>query len=349
MCQTHTTYRDAYALADLPWFALRDGHLTLADDTIEPAIDVHTHLALAYGRPMQLDLWKGHARTEHYLPLERPLELDTYVNRNFSEDDLSRMKRDLTLGSLGAGDMRQTHTAPNLVREMDDLGIGLSIMLPIDLPGISRNAETYLDVADRTERLLSMGSVHPYSADVAGRLATQKARGAKGVKVHPAVQLVAPDDDRAMSLYRVCAELDLPVLWHCGPVGIEPRLGRYLSNLKHYWPAIQANPRTTFILGHSGALQMEMALDLARAYPNVWLEISSQSVGNIERIVREAPPERVMFGSDWPFYHQAIPLAKVLTATEGDAGARRRVLWENAARLFELTREQVFAARVAAG
>lgn len=344
MCQTHE-YADAYALAELPWFTLKEGRIVLEDSSVEPAVDVHTHLALAYGRPMQVDLWQEHPQTEHYLPLERRLDMDTYVNRNFTDDDLTRMKRDLTLGSLGAGGMRRTHTAPNLMREMADMGVGLSILLPIELPGISRNAETYLDVAERAPTLLSMGSVHPWSNDVAGRLATQKTLGALGVKVHPAVQMVAPDDERAMALYRVCAELDLPVLWHCGPVGIEPRLGRYLSRLKHYWPAIHANPRTTFILGHSGALQMEMALDLCRAYPNVWMEMSSQSATNVKRIVREAPPERVLFGSDWPFYHQAIPLAKVLEATEGDPGARRRVLWENAARLFGLTREQVFASR----
>ena len=347
MCGTETTFRDAYALTELPWFTLREGRITLADDTVEPAVDVHTHLALAYGRPMQVDLWKEHERTQHYLPLERRLDLDVYVNRNFTPDDLTRMKRDLTLKSMSGGGMRATHTAANLEREMAEVGVGLSLLLPIELPGISRNAETYLEVVEESATLRSLGSVHPYSTDVAGRLASQKAHGALGVKIHPAVQLVAPDDDRAMKVYQICAELELPVLWHCGPVGIEPKLGRYLSNLKHYWPAIQANPRTTFILGHSGALQMEMALDLAKAYPNVYLEISSQSSSNVKRIVDEAPADRVLFGSDWPFYHQAIPLAKVLQATEGKPSARRRVLWENAAALFGFSREQVFASRAA--
>ena len=43
-----------------------------------------------------------------------------------------------------------------------------------------------------------------------------------------------------------------------------------------------------------------------------------------------------MTGSDWPFYHPAIPIAKVLIATEKDQKARRAVLYENAARLFGL-------------
>jgi predicted TIM-barrel fold metal-dependent hydrolase len=56
----------------------------------------------------------------------------------------------------------------------------------------------------------------------------------------------------------------------------------------------------------------------------------------VRRALTEGPPDRVMFGTDWPFYHQATQLAKVLMATESDPGTRSRVLWENAARLFDL-------------
>ena len=335
MCSEVTIYPNTYALAKLPWFDLVDGeHLVLADPAVGPVIDVHTHLALGYGGQMRVDLWRKHERTHHYLPLDGQLDLDIYVNKNFKPQDLKRMSRDLTFTSVTAKGMRETHTAPNLLREMKGLGVSHSVLLPIDFPRLSHNAEAYLGVAAKTEHLLSMGSVHPLGGDMAGKLSTQKALGAMGVKVHPAVQLVAPDHPRAMELYRMCADLDLPILWHCGPVDIEPRVGRYLSQVKHYWRAVRENPRTVFILGHSGALQMEMALELAQRYPNVHLELSSQSLTNVRRIIAEAPADRVMFGSDWPFYHQAIPLAKVLLATEGQPAARARVLHENAASLF---------------
>jgi predicted TIM-barrel fold metal-dependent hydrolase len=128
----------------------------------------------------------------------------------------------------------------------------------------------------------------------------------------------------------------LPVLFHCGPVDIEPMLGRYFSQVRHYERAIAENPGTTFVLGHSGALQMEQALGFAKRYPNVYLELSSQSLTNVRRIVEEAPRERVVFGTDWPFYHQGVGLAKVLIATDGDDAARKAVLYGNAARLLGL-------------
>ncbi len=335
---TKLTYDSHLQLAELPYFELRDGHrLVLADPAFGPSIDVHTHLALAYGRRLRIDLQKRHERTEHYLSVEMPLDLDVYINKNFDEEGLSRMRKDLTLGSLTKKGMRVTHTAANLSAEMADLGIVSSVLLPIDFPVLSRNAENYLDAAKRNDSLISLGSVHPYSRKVPEKLAAQKALGARGIKVHPAVQSVAPENPRAMRLYGICGELDLPVLFHCGPVGIEPERGRKLCQLERYAPPIKEYPNTTFVLGHSGALQMEQALEYAKEYPNVYLELASQSVTNIRRILDEAPIDRVMMGSDWPFYHQATSLAKVLIATEGrSAEVRSAVLHDNAARLFGL-------------
>ncbi len=332
-----TRFRDHYGLAALPYFDLREGNrIALADPELGPAIDVHTHLAHAYGRKFNIDLWASHDRIKHYFPLNTPLDLDVYQNKNFSDARLKELKRDLTLTSLTSRGIRRTHTAANLTREMAELGVISSVLLPIDFPVLSPNADAYLKAAAKSDSLLSLGSVHPYARNVGDKLQAQKDAGARGIKVHPAVQMVAPDNKRAMALYRACADLDLPVLFHCGPVDIEPPLGRYLSQLKHYWRAVADNPDTTFVLGHSGALQMEAALDLCKHYPNVYLETSSQGLPNVRRIVAEAPPERVMFGSDWPFYHQATPLAKVFIATEGQPETRARVLWQNAARLFEI-------------
>ncbi len=336
MCARQESFQSVNALSTLPWFELRDGRLALRDRDVPPAIDVHSHLALSYVRPLAFDLFAAPRPTEHYLPLQRPLDLDVYVNRNLHDEDLANLKRDLTLGPLRSGGMRVTHTAANLLREMGELGVAASVLLPIDYPVLSSNAKTYLGVAARERRLLGFGSVHPFSRDVAGKLRRQKAAGARGIKFHPAVQLVAPDHPRSLALFHEAGAVGLPVLMHCGPVGIEaPRL-RKLCQVPRYERALVENPRTTFVLGHSGALQMEEALALAKRYDNVYLEISCQSVSHVRRILAEGPPDRLLFGSDWPFYHQAIPLAKVLLATEGNPGLRRRVLHENAERLLGL-------------
>lgn len=330
-----TSFHSSYDLAQLPWFDLVDGELVV-DPAVGPAVDVHTHLALAFFRPQQIDLDREWPETEHYLPLRDPLDLDVYANRNFKPDAMSAMKRDLTLGSLSAGGMRRTHTLPNLAREMADLGVVSSVLLAIDFPAFSDNAGDWLRVARGREDFVVYGSVHPYKPGMRRELDRQVALGARGIKVHPAVQSILPGDRRAMKLYRLCAERSLPILFHCGPVDIEPPLGRWLSQVRHYEKPIAQNPETTFVLGHSGALQLQAGIELSRRYDNVWLDISSQSLSGVRTLLKEADVSRILFGSDWPFYHQSMPLAKVLLATEGEEELRPKILYENAARLLGL-------------
>src|SRR5205085_12195604 len=96
----------------------------------------------------------------------------------------------------------------------------------------------------------------------------------------------------------------------------------------------EACPKTTFVLGHTGALQVDEAIALARDYPNVWVEVASQSLPAIRKILASVPAERIMFGTDWPFYPQAIQLAQVLIASDHDVALRRKVLYANACRLL---------------
>jgi len=70
------------ALAELPYFQVKDGRIVRIEP--EPVVDVHTHLALTFGRRRSVDLETAPSPTEHYLPLHRPLDLDVYANRNFA-------------------------------------------------------------------------------------------------------------------------------------------------------------------------------------------------------------------------------------------------------------------------
>ncbi len=329
-----TRFESTLDLARLPYFELRDGRLRLADG-LGPVIDVHTHLALNYVPGMRVDLLAEGPPADHFLPLGRPLDLDIYVNQNLTAADIDVI-RDNLVPPHRAPHWR-THTLPNLLREMHELGITHSLLLPVDFPLLSRNAQRYLRATRGCDRIVCFGSVHPLQLGIGWRLDRQLKAGARGIKFHPGGQLLPPSHPRAMKLYRACGHRGLPVFWHCGPVGIEPEGARRRCQVEGYREAIEQHPGTTFVLGHSGALQMEVALDLAETYPNTWLDISCQSVGNLRRMLEVADTSRVLHGSDWPFYHQAIGVAKVLLATEGKPELRHDVLWGNAARLLRLT------------
>jgi predicted TIM-barrel fold metal-dependent hydrolase len=127
------------------------------------------------------------------------------------------------------------------------------------------------------------------------------------------------------------------VLFHCGPVGIEPKAAARRSQVERYERTLPENPDTTFGLGPSGALQFDQAIRFADRYPNAYFELSCLGLGALRRVVDDVPADRLLYGTDWPFYHQALTLARVLIATEGDTALRRAILHDNAARLLSET------------
>lgn len=324
-------------LARLPYFTVRDGDLAVADSSSPPAIDVHVHLAMSYFLRPNVDLWGETERVETYLPADRGFTLDNYANQNLTKGDLDSLTADLVWGSFRKGGARRTHTAANILRQMANLGIRASTLLPIDFPwGISDNAGHWLRQTPRREGFVCFGHVHPYDFDLPAKLAAQRALGAKGIKIHPAHAMVAPDEPKMVRLCQLAGDHGLVVLFHCGPVGIVRDAADARCQVYRYERSIAEAPQTSFILGHSGALQWEVALDFARRYPNVYLELASQGLPVVRTLLDAVGDERVMFGSDWPFYHQAMGLAKVFLATEGRDELRRRVLWGNAARVLGL-------------
>lgn len=322
-------------LTDSKYFELREGRIELVDG-LGPICDVHTHLALTYVASGDVDLAREEI-AELYLDPTEELDLDAYMNRNFSDGALGRMKRDLSLGSLRDDGMRATHTAPALERQMAETGVARSVILAIDLPHSNRNTDSYLTVSEHRDGLIPAAAIHPYAPRAETALRQAVARGAKALKMHPAVQVMRPDHPKAMRLYEVAGELGIPVMWHCGPVGITSEGADARCHIKHYWQPIHDLPGTTFILGHSGALMYEMGLKLAVMYENVYLELASQGMTAVRTILSSAPTDRIMNGSDFPFYHLGTSVLKVLEATEDDEALRRKVLWDNAARLFGLS------------
>lgn len=331
-----TAFDDVHDLASLPWFDLDRGRLVL-DPACGPVIDVHTHLALSYLASPNVDLERETDVIHTYLPERgRPVDLEIYMNRNLTAADLRTMKQDLVLGSFVRHGPRQTHTAANLLRQMADLQISHAVLHAIDLPGISRNAEIYLEVCRAHPRLVPFGSAHPAALFPGVRVDRLARLGVRGIKVHPSDQAVAPDDPLMWRIYRACQRNGLPVLYHCGPVGIEPGFVRSFSLVRKYEKPLAHFPDVIFFLGHSGALQYREAIELSRRYPNAVLDLSCQGLEGIRAILAAVDPDRIVHGSDWPFYHPAPAIAKVLIATDGDHVLQRKVLYENTTRLLGL-------------
>ncbi len=323
------------ALAELPWFDVHAGEIVVSDPTVGPVIDTHTHYALPTLSIHHVDMARETPDSNLLLGACCAHHLDIRANQCFGPNELRNLKRDLLLGGLTGRGKRADHTAPNLARDMRTMNVTHSLVLGIDMAIPNRHPHDTLVTARGRAEVTGYGSVHPRALRARERFEEQMHLGARGIKLHPPNQLFRPDAWYAMRIYRWCGAEGIPVYWHSGPAGIEPKVSQSLAQVRYYERPIRELPGTDFVMGHAGSLQHREAVDIQRRYPNVWLEISGLSLGQLREVIAEADTDRVVFGSDWPFYHPVLPLAKVLIATEGRPELRRKILHDNAARLME--------------
>ena len=103
-------------------------------------------------------------------------------------------------------------------------------------------------------------------------------------------------------------------------------------------PALARNPEVQFVLGHAGARDVADVIPLALRHSNAWLGIHGQGVTTLAELIARVGAERLLFGTDWPFYHLASSLAKVLLVTRDRPDLRDAILHRNSARLFAAAR-----------
>ena len=91
-----------------------------------------------------------------------------------------------------------------------------------------------------------------------------------------------------------------------------------------------------FILGHAGARDHADMLNMALQHSNAWIGIHGQSLRNLDNMINLTGGRQLLFGTDWPFYHIGMSLAKVLIVTDSESrlAARHAILRGNATRLF---------------
>jgi predicted TIM-barrel fold metal-dependent hydrolase len=150
-----------------------------------------------------------------------------------------------------------------------------------------------------------------------------------GVKLHPLLDGYHPDDPMVHPIYEAAIARDVPLLIHCGhpiftlPWSIEEAAVRF--------------PKAKIILGHMGhgnIVYIDGAIAVAERNENVWLETSGMPMHTkIAEAVRRVGTDRVMYGSDAPFHHPVVEMAKVRLSGLSD-DLVDRVMGDNAVDLF---------------
>jgi len=168
-------------------------------------------------------------------------------------------------------------------------------------------------------------------------------RGARGVKLHPVVQKFEPVDPRMHPVYQACIDMGLTVLSHTGPA----RSGEPFAEVPAFAPVLREFPTLSVLLAHLGGGKWRETLAVAQAFPNVafdlceiieWAGASiAPTTEELARLIRDIGPERVVLGSDYPWYEPAHTAELVLSLPVLSQAEKNAILGENAARILRLS------------
>jgi len=158
-----------------------------------------------------------------------------------------------------------------------------------------------------------------------------KSWGFKGVKLHPLFQAFLPNDEIVHPIMEEARKSRAPVLIHTGhsPFSLPWSVGELAENF----------PDVRIVMLHMGdghGLYIQGAMNTAKRFENVYLETSAMPMATkIKEAVHQVGKDRVMYGSDIPFGHPAVEIAKhtVADLTEDESA---HVFYLNAKRLLGL-------------
>jgi predicted TIM-barrel fold metal-dependent hydrolase len=154
-------------------------------------------------------------------------------------------------------------------------------------------------------------------------------KGFRGVKLHPKWDnYVILDENLIDPLLEKISDERLPVMIHTGNYPMSVPIQVAVLAKKY--------PKIKFICAHMGIDASAEAIAAAKFAPNVLLETAgTSSAGEVEMVVRRVGADRILFGTDPPYGKFVAEFFKIISLEIPD-GDKNRILWSNAARLYEV-------------
>ncbi|MBR5278518.1 MAG: amidohydrolase [Clostridia bacterium] len=192
-----------------------------------------------------------------------------------------------------------------------------------------------INTSNADSRFIPLCSFHPemgFDAAVA-ELERAAALGAKGVKIHSDFQRFYVDAENAMEIYKECARLNLPILFHVGDKNTD------FSTPKRVRGILEKLPELTVIAAHMcGYSVWDQAVEYLIG-ENVYTDTSEALLGmdgkGLYNLIEKHGVEKVMFGSDYPLWNTkfAFEQMEAIGMTEEE---KELVYSANAKKVFNL-------------
>ena len=230
-------------------------------------------------------------------------------------------------------DTDQTGTVGQLLAKGRAAGIGRFVLLPVAVHarGVRQVNEFIVEQVGEHPECYGFGTIHPAMEDLQGELDYIRAKGLLGVKLHPDMQEIYPDDERLLGVYERLCEWEMPLFVHCG----DER--RDFSHPRHLRRLIDRFPHLTVIAAHLGGWSKWDDAVRYLADTDCYVDISSCMMflppEKVASYVRAFGAHRVLFGTDFPIWDAEKEVASLLALALTD-DEKERILYRNAERLL---------------
>lgn len=175
-------------------------------------------------------------------------------------------------------------------------------------------------VKEYPRRLIGFGRVDPRREDAIKELKRIKnTLGLTGLKLHPMVECFRPDHPFFNKLFHETNQLNLPILFHSGDGFSSPGLILKIAKKYHKLPIILAHMR-------------ESAISALKECENIYVETSGTLPDFIE-LSADVDENRILFGSDAPYYRYSAQIA-IVEAAEVSQKAKRKIFYETFQKMF---------------
>lgn len=192
----------------------------------------------------------------------------------------------------------------NLLARMQEENVALSVNLPVVTKPANQTDVNRFAREVMRPNLLSFGGLHPDCEHVLEEIEKLKDMGMAGIKLHPPFQQVDLTDKKYAEMWKHINHLGFPVLIHCGSARQERPYDLYPSGVEKL---IRYIPDVPVILAHMGGRSMEAreGESLTNLPENVFIDTAMsaerQELADFERLAAEFGPDRVLYGSDFPY------------------------------------------------
>lgn len=261
-----------------------------------------------------------------------------------ADSAITKMEEDIVKGQGFEVKCARVPTFDGLSESTKKSGMDLSVVCPVATnvrqpEKINRLAAERNEKMDET-RVFSFGAIHPDCENYKEIIDEIAAMDLRGIKLHPDYQNTFFDDEKYIRIVDYAAGKGLGIIVHAGEdVGLPDTIHCTPDMILNLWKHIQPEK---LILAHMGGwrlwdeveekivglpLYLDTAVVLNRKFP-VKLENAQ-----FQRMVRNHGADKILYGTDSPWYDQIQSLEDFENAGL-NREEKRLILGENANRLF---------------